>query len=46
LRLAVDQERRGLDAAGGINESREAVGPIIAVAGEQPRAPYLPGNSG
>jgi hypothetical protein len=32
--LAVDQERRGLDAVGSINDGREAVGPVMAVARE------------
>jgi hypothetical protein len=29
-RFAIDQERRRLEAAGGFNDSREAVGPIIS----------------
>ena len=39
-RLAVDQERRGLDAARSVNDACEAVGPIMTVAGEaaDPRA--------
>jgi hypothetical protein len=39
-RLAVDQERRCLDAVRGINDGRGAVGPIMAVACEaaDPRA--------
>jgi hypothetical protein len=32
--FAVDQERRCLDAAGSLNDGREAVGPVMAVAGE------------
>jgi hypothetical protein len=32
--LAVDQERRGLDAARSVNDACEAVGPIMTVAGE------------
>lgn len=30
--LAVDQERRGLDAEGSNNDGREAVGPVMAIA--------------
>ena len=39
-RLTINQERCGVDAEGGINDSREAVSPIVAVAGEaaDPRA--------
>ena len=39
-RLAVDQERRCLDAACGFDNGREAVGPVMAVAREaaDPRA--------
>jgi hypothetical protein len=39
-RLAVNQERLRLDAAGSVNDGREAVGPIMTVAGEaaDPRA--------
>jgi len=33
--LAVDQERRCLDAMRGINDGREAVGPVMAVAPEE-----------
>jgi hypothetical protein len=33
-RLAIDQERRGFDAEGSINDGREAVGPVRAVASE------------
>ena len=32
--LAIDQERRGPELRGGFDNSREAVGPVIAVAGE------------
>ena len=32
--LAVDQERLRLDAAGSVNDGREAVDPIMAVAGK------------
>jgi hypothetical protein len=33
-RLAVDQERDGLDAERGINDGREAIGPVMAAARE------------
>jgi hypothetical protein len=33
-RLAVDQERRGLDAEGSFNDGREAVRPVMAVSCE------------
>ena len=32
--LALDQERSGPELSGGFDNSREAVGPVIAVAGE------------
>ncbi|MET0705298.1 MAG: hypothetical protein ABWY82_00420 [Tardiphaga sp.] len=35
-RLAVNQKRCGIDAKGGIYDGREAIGPIVAVAGEAP----------
>ena len=40
--LAVDQERLRLDASGSINDSREAVGPIMAVACEAADARAMP----
>jgi hypothetical protein len=33
-RLAIDQERRCLDAEGSIDDGRETIGPVMAVAGE------------
>ena len=38
--LAIDQERSGVDAAGSVNDSGEAVGPVVAVTCEaaDPRA--------
>jgi hypothetical protein len=41
-RLTIDQERCGVDAEGGINDSREAVSPIVAVAGESANAGAIP----
>jgi len=41
-RLAVDQERHCLDAEGSGNDGREAVGPIVAVAGEAADAGAIP----
>jgi hypothetical protein len=35
--LAVDQERRCLDAAGGVDDRREAIGPIVPVLSEDPQ---------
>ena len=42
--LAVDQERRGPDAEGGINDGREAVGPVMAVAREAADARTIPAH--
>jgi hypothetical protein len=42
--LAVDQERRRLDAEGRVNDSQEAVGPLIAVAGEAADARAIPAH--
>ena len=33
-RLAIDQKRCGVDAEGGINDGREAIGPVMAAARE------------
>jgi hypothetical protein len=33
-RLAVDQERRCLDAERGVNDGRETIGPVMAALGE------------
>ena len=39
--LAIDQERGGPEVRGGFDNSREAVGPVIAVTGEATdRAPF------
>jgi hypothetical protein len=38
-RLAVDQERRRLDAVCSVDDGREAIGPVMAVAREDPAAP-------
>ena len=42
--LAVDQERRRLDASSGVNDSREAVGPVMAVAREAANARAIPAH--
>ena len=43
-RLAVDQERRGLDAERGVNDGREAIGPVMAVAREAANARAIPAH--
>jgi hypothetical protein len=43
-RLAVDQERRCLDAERGGNDGRETIGPIMAVAREAADARAIPAN--
>jgi hypothetical protein len=43
-RFAVDQERRRFDAEGSGNDGREAVGPIVAVAGEAADAGAIPAH--
>ena len=42
--LAVNQERLRLDAAGGVNYGREAVGPVMAVASEAADARAIPAH--
>src|SRR4029077_5935173 len=43
-RLAVDQERRRLDAGLGINNGREAIGPVMAVAREAADTRAIPAH--
>jgi hypothetical protein len=43
-RLAVDQERRCLDAERSINDGREAVGPVMAALGEAADARAVPAH--
>jgi len=42
--LAVDQKRRCLDVAGGVNDGRKAVGPVMAVAREAPDPRAIPAH--
>ena len=42
--LTVDQERRRLDAEGRVNDSREAVGPLMVVAREAADALAIPAH--
>jgi hypothetical protein len=42
-RFAVDQERRRLDAVRSLNDGREAVGPVMAVAREAADPRAIPG---
>ena len=42
--LAVDQGRLRLEAERGVNDCREAVGPVMAVAGEAPDARAIPAH--
>jgi hypothetical protein len=43
-RLAVDQERLRLEASGGFDNGREAVGPIMAALGEAANARAIPAH--
>ena len=43
-RLAVDQERCGLDAESSVNDGREAVGPVMASAREAADARAIPAH--
>ena len=42
--LAIDQERRGLEAERGIDDGREAVGPVMAAACEASDARAIPAH--
>src|SRR6478735_10646877 len=42
--LAIDQERRGLEAERGIDDGREAVGPVMAAAREASDARAIPAH--
>jgi hypothetical protein len=42
--LAVDQERVSLQASGSFDNGREAVGPVVAVAGEAANARAVPAH--
>ena len=44
--LAADQERFGLEASGGFDNSREAVAPIMAIAREAADARAIPAHHG